>query len=63
MGSYRDITKSTGIPLKTVHQWCSEPKEQQHKGTSRALLKEEFTNFLMQDTVTYAHPCKRYAGK
>ena len=64
VGSYRDIVKATETPLKTVHQWCSEPKERIRKGTLRSELREqEFINFLMQDTVTYATPCKRYSGK
>ena len=64
VGTYREIAKVTKTPLKTVHDWCKKPQERCHKGTARAMLKrEEFTNFLMQDTVTYAHPCKRYAGK
>ena len=63
-GSYRDIAKKSGISLKAVHLWCSIPKSHEHKATSRAnLRKEEFTNFLMQDTVTFSHPCKRYANK
>ena len=54
----------TGIPLKTLHDWCTEPKECEHKSTSKAnMKKEEFHNFLMQDTISYSHPCKRYSGK
>ena len=37
-GSYWQIAKLTSIPLKTVHEWCAEPKERQHKSTSRAQL-------------------------
>ena len=63
-GSYRKIAQLSGIALKTVHEWCAKPKCREHKGTTRKKLKqEEFTNFLMQDTVTFAHPCKKYAGK
>ena len=63
-GSYRSLSSKSGIPLKTVHQWCSSPKERQHKAKSMAQLrKDEFINFLMQDTVTYTSACKRYAGK
>ena len=63
-GSYRSIASVTGVPLKTVHLWCSEPKNREHLGTTRAnLRREEFINFLMQDTVSYSHPCKKYAGK
>ena len=62
--SYRDISKTTGIPLKTVHDWCSVSRECKHKGTERAnLKKEEFRNFWMQDTITYSHPGKRFANK
>ena len=63
-GSYRDLASVSGVALKTLHGWCAMPKERQHKGTSKSLLrKEEFTNFLMQDTISYSHPCKRYSGK
>ena len=34
VGSYRDLSRVTGTPLKTVHEWCSEPKERSHKGSS-----------------------------
>ena len=64
VGSYRDIATVSGVPLKTVYSWCSPPKEREHKGTSRAKLKkEEFLNFLMQDTITFSDPSKRYCGK
>ena len=63
-GTYRSLSSAAGVALKTIHCWCSEPKERKHKATSRAeLRKEEFTNFLMQDTITYSHPCQKYAGK
>ena len=63
-GSYLEISKLSGTPLKTVHQWCSEPKDRKHKATARAELhKNEFTNFLMQDAITYTSACKKYAGK
>ena len=63
-GSYRKISAISGVALKTIHEWCAEPKAREHKGTARKILKqEEFTNFLMQDTITFCHPCKRYAGK
>ena len=63
-GSYRDIAKLSGVALKTLHEWCAIPKERQHKAKSRAKLrKEEFVNFLMQDTITFSSSCKKYAGK
>ena len=63
-GSYRDLKKITGVPLKTLHDWCSEPKERKHKATVKSQLKrEEFIHFLLQDTISFSHPCKRYAGK
>ena len=40
-GSYRDLNTISGIPLKTIHGWCSIPKERQHKGTSRSKLKRD----------------------
>ena len=64
MCSFHDIASISGVPLKTVHSWCSIPKERQHKAISCAKLwKEEFINFLMQDTITFSDPCKRHAGK
>ena len=63
-GTYRNISTMSGTPLKTVHSWCCKPTNREHKGTAHASLKrEEFTNFLMQDTVSYSHPSKKYAGK
>ena len=54
----------TQIPLKTLHDWCAQPKTHEHKGTCHSNLKrDEFTNFLMQDMISYSHPCKRYSGK
>ena len=64
IGSYRDIAKLSGIALKTVHDWCSAPKNREHKLISRSnLRKEEFVNFMMQDTITFSSSCKRYSGK
>ena len=63
-GSFREISRISGTSLKTVHEWCSIPKEREHSSTSRAKLrKEEFVNFLMQDTITFSSSCKRYANK
>ena len=63
-GSYRNLKKISGHPLKTLHDWCSPPKEKIHKAKKRAdLKKEEFTNFLMQDTISYSHPSTTYVGK
>ena len=60
-GSYRCISKSSGIPLKTVHDWCSLPKNRQHKATEKAKMrKEEFINFVMQDTISYSNPSNKY---
>ena len=63
-GSYRDNSRIIGIPLKTVHGWCASPKDRIHQGTERSKLKrDEFTNFLMQDTISYSHPGQKYSGK
>ena len=62
--TYRDISQTAGIALKTIHDWCSVPKERKHKATTMSELKrQEFSNFLMQDTITYCHAGKKYAGK
>ena len=64
VGSYQDISKCSGTALKTVHEWCSTPKDRIHKLTSKAnLCKEEFINFLMQDTIMFSCSSKRFAGK
>ena len=64
VGSYRAISADSGIPLKTLHSWCSVPKERKNKATYKAnLRREEFVNFLMQDTISFTNPCKRYSGK
>ena len=61
-GSYRNLSKLAGVPLKTVHAWCSQPKERSHKSKERSeLRRQEFTNFLMQDTITFSYPCKKYS--
>ena len=63
-GSYQSLNRISGVPLKTIHCWCSIPKNCEHKGTVRAQMKhEEFTNFLMQDTISYSDPCKKFSGK
>ena len=52
------------LDIKIVHAWCSVPKERQHKGTEKAnMRKEEFLKFLMQDTITFSNPSKKYVGK
>ena len=64
VGSYQDISKSSGTALKTGHEWCSTPKDTIHKLTSKAnLCGEEFINFLMQDTITFSCSSKRLTGK
>ena len=64
VGVFREISRLSGVSLKTVHDWCSLPKEHTHQAKAKAeIRKQEFTNFLMQDTITYSHPGKRYSGK
>ena len=64
VGSYRCISRSSGIPLKTIHCWCSPRKERQHKATAQKKLRsDKFTNFLMQDTISFCNPSKKFAGK
>ena len=63
-GSYRNISAMCGISVKTIHKYCSETKEKIHKATELCRLrKEEYEAFLMQDTITFEHPCKKFAGK
>ena len=58
--SYRQIALMSGISLKTVHNWCSIPKQKLHKSTELAKLHwAEFEQFLIQDKISFAHPSKK----
>ena len=62
--TYRSLSSMSGISLKTVHGWCSLPKVKKHKGSELLKLrKQEFEQFLLQDSISYCHPSKKYAGK
>ena len=62
--SFRNLSSVSGIALKTVHNWCSLPKQKVHKAKELSQLRRtEFEQFLLQDTISFAHPSKRYAGK
>ena len=62
-GSYRSIADASGIPVKTVYKWCSKPKDKQTKRIELAnLRRQEYEQFLMQDSVSFPHPCKKYSG-
>ena len=62
--TYRNLSRMSGISLKTVHSWCAEPVKKINKCTEIAnLRKKEFEQFLIQDTISFAHPCKKYSGK
>ena len=66
-GSYhslRNVSFMSGISLKTVHNWFSLPKEKTHKSSDLAnLRRKEFEQFLLQDSISFAHPCKKFNGK
>ena len=54
----------SGISLKSVHTWCSRPKQKIHKSSQIAnARKQEFKGFLLQDSISFEHPGKKYAGK
>ena len=62
--SFRNMSFQSGVSLKTVHSWCSLPKDRVNKSSELASLrKQEFEKFLLQDTISFAHPSKKYAGK
>ena len=53
ISTYREIARIAGVAIKTVHDWCSIPKKRTHKSTNMSQLRrQEFENFLMQDTIT-----------
>ena len=63
-GSYSSISKIAGISKKTVIKWCSEKKENMKKRVELSNLRRlEYEQFLSQDTISFEHPCKKYAGK
>ena len=62
--SYRSLSQKSGISVKTVHKWCSKPQRKLHKGTELSnLRRSEVEEFLMQDSITFPHPCKKHSGK
>ena len=62
--SFRNMSAMSGIPLKSVHNWCSQPKAKRHKSREMSQLrKKEFEQFLLQDTISFEHPCKKFSGK
>ena len=62
--TYRNLASMSGISLKTVHSWCTLPKEKKHKGTELSKLRrQEFEEFLKQDSISFCHPSKKYSGK
>ena len=62
--SYQNLSSVSGIPLKTVHSWCTPHKNRTHKASELSRKwKQEYVQFLMQDSISFAHPSKKYAGK
>ena len=62
--SFRNLSFLSGVSLKTVHNWCSKPKEKINKASHLSnLRKKEFEEFLLQDTISFEHPCKKFSGK
>ena len=62
--TFSNISKLSGISLKTINTWFSTPTPKVHKATELSRLrKEEYERFLQQDTISYPHPCKKHAGK
>ena len=62
--TFLNMSSLSGIPLKTIHGMCSVRKQKTHKSTELAnLRKKEFKSFLLQDSVSFSHPSKKFAGK
>ena len=62
--TYRNLSFMAGVSVKTAHRWCALPKPKKHKGTELSKLRQsEFERFLLQDTILYSHPSKKYVGK
>ena len=62
--SLREMSIVSGISKKTLQIWCSAPEKKMHKATELMMRrKEEYERFLLQDTISFEHPCKKYAGK
>ena len=63
-GSYRNIAAASGVPVKTVYKWCSSDNDKVKKRVQLSQLRmEEYEQFLLQDTISFPHPCKKYSGK
>ena len=61
--SYRNMSHMSGIPLKSLHKWCSHPSKREHKAKQiTKLRKKEFEDFLLQDSISFTHPAK-FHGK
>ena len=62
--TFRNMSHMSGIPLKSVHSWCSRPKDRIHKTSQLAeMRKKEFEQFLLQDTISFTHPSKKLSKK
>ena len=62
--TFRQISATSGVPLKTVHSWCSLPKKTEHKAMELAnKRRQEFEQFLIQDSISFEHPSKKLSGK
>ena len=58
------MSRMSGISVKSIHNWCSAPENKQHKAKEMAeKRKKEFETFLLQDSISYEHPSKKYSGK
>ena len=63
-GSCNNIAKLSGISRKSVQKWFAEEDSRPKKRVEMSnLKKEEYHKFLAQDTVSFEHPSKKYAGR
>ena len=57
--SLQNMSHLSGILVKSIQKWCAVPKKEVNKSTQPSeLCKKEFERFLIQDTISFAHPSK-----
>ena len=63
-GSLRNIADVSGVSLKTVQKWCTAPSTKPKRRVELSKLRrQELEEFYNQDSISFAHPCKKYDGK
>ena len=63
-GTVKNIANISGIPRNTVMKWCTSPKQSIKRRVELSQLRrDEYEQFLLQDNISFEHPCKKYAGR